>query len=351
MTENKEMKKSNSPPSHEVDKPKIDKPQREYWSSRLAFYFATAGAAIGFGNVWRFPGLSVQYGGGAFFIPYLLALFFIGIPLSILEIGFGQFFQTSDIGVFGGFHHRLRGVGVCSIACGFIVSSYYVVMIGWVVNAFFDSWNPNAPWGNPELTGEEAVSYFYNDVVGMETIVDDGLTPTRLVGKNVAYTALVWCIIFIGTAFGLKTTGRLTYFTMGLPVVLLFIFLARAATLPGAREGVLAYIGEWDTSILRTNGEVWSVACSQVFFSISLTFGILTSYGSHCKRDEPVVLNSCVIVASNSIFSVITGFAVFCSLGHLAHIADIAVTDIPYAGFSLVFGTWPVVLGTLPGGT
>jgi len=110
------------------------------------------------------------------------------------------------------------------------------------------------------------------------------------------------------------------------------------------------YIGEWDTSILRTNGEVWSVACSQVFFSISLTFGILTSYGSHCKRDEPVVLNSCVIVASNSIFSVITGFAVFCSLGHLAHIADISVTDIPYAGFSLVFGTWPVVLATLPGG-
>lgn len=268
MTENKEMKKSISPPSHEVNKPKIDKPQREYWSSRLAFYFATAGAAIGFGNVWRFPGLSVQYGGGgmyhsccscalfyddlvtnarsklcyhiAFFIPYLLALFFIGIPLSILEIGFGQFFQTSDIGVFGGFHHRLRGVGVCSIACGFIVSSYYVVMIGWVVNAFFDSWNPNTPWGNPELTGEEAVSYFYNDIVGMETIVDDDLTPTRLVGKNVAYTALVWCIIFIGTAFGLKTTGRLTYFTMGLPVVLLFIFLARAATLPGAREGVHA---------------------------------------------------------------------------------------------------------------
>lgn len=92
------------------------------------------------------------------------------------------------------------------------------------------------------------------------------------------------------------------------------------------------------------------MACSQVFFSISLTFGILTSYGSHCKRDEPVVLNSCVIVASNSIFSVITGFAVFCSLGHLAHIADISVTDIPYAGFSLVFGTWPVVLATLPGG-
>jgi SNF family Na+-dependent transporter len=95
---------------------------------------------------------------------------------------------------------------------------------------------------------------------------------------------------------------------------------------------------------------VWSVACSQVFFSVTLTFGILTAYGSHCKRDEPAVLNCCVIVASNSIFSILTGFAVFCALGHLAHTAGIAVADIPYAGFSLVFGTWPVVLATLPGG-
>jgi len=136
----------------------------------------------------------------------------------------------------------------------------------------------------------------------------------------------------------------LTYFTMGFPIVLLMVFLFRASTLDGASDGVHAYIGEWDLSVLKTNGEVWSVACSQVFFSISLTFGILTSYGSHCKRNEPAVLNSCVIVASNSMFSIITGFAVFCALGHLAHVNGTSVTDIPYAGFSLVFGTWPVVL-------
>lgn len=72
------------------------------------------------GNVWRFPSLSVEYGGGAFFIPYLMALFILGIPLAILEIGFGQYFQTGDIGVFGGFHPRLRGVGLSSVACGFM---------------------------------------------------------------------------------------------------------------------------------------------------------------------------------------------------------------------------------------
>lgn len=75
--------------------------QRKAWSSRLAFYAATIGAAVGFGNVWRSPALSVRYGGGAFFIPCLLALVLIGIPLTIFEIGFGQYFQTGDIGVFG----------------------------------------------------------------------------------------------------------------------------------------------------------------------------------------------------------------------------------------------------------
>ena len=84
---------------------------RGEWSSRFAFYMATIGAAVGFGNVWRFPGLAVEYGGGAFFVPYLMALFLLGIPLAILEIGFGQYFQTGDIGVFGTFHPRLRGVG------------------------------------------------------------------------------------------------------------------------------------------------------------------------------------------------------------------------------------------------
>uniref|UniRef100_A0A7S4AC14 Transporter n=3 Tax=Pseudo-nitzschia australis TaxID=44445 RepID=A0A7S4AC14_9STRA len=325
-------------------------PTREFWSSATAFYFATAGAAIGFGNVWRFPGLSVKYGGGAFFIPYLLAIFFIGIPLTVLELGFGQFFQTGDIGVFGGFHPRLRGVGVCSLACSFMVSSYYIVLIGWVVNAFVSSWDEDAPWGKPGLTGEEAANYFYNDIVGINTVTDSDLMPTRIVGANVGYTALVWILVYLSLFYNLKTTGRITYVTMGLPFVLLFVFLGRAATLPGASDGVYAYIGKWDTSVLKTDTEVWSVACSQVFFSIGLTFGLLTSFGSHCRRDEPVLFNACVIVTLNSMYSVISGFAIFCALGHLAQMASVSILDLPFQSYDLVFGTWPVVLGTLPGG-
>ena len=102
--------------------------------------------------------------------------------------------------------------------------------------------------------------------------------------------------------------------------------------------------------MLKTDTEVWSVACSQVFFSIGLTFGLLTSFGSHCRQDEPVLFNACVIVTLNSMYSVISGFAIFCALGHLAQLAGVSILELPFGGFDLVFGTWPVVLGTLPGG-
>merc|ERR1712232_1226159 len=110
------------------------------------------------------------------------------------------------------------------------------------------------------------------------------------------------------------------------------------------------YIGIWDMSVLSEEGEVWSIACSQIFFSIGLTFGILTAFGSHCPRDEPAVLNATVVSLSNSMFSFIAGFAVFAALGHLAYLEDKEVLELSYSGFGLVFGTWPVVFRQLPGG-
>jgi SNF family Na+-dependent transporter len=159
------------------------------------------------GNVWRFPSLSVKFGGGAFFIPYLLALVFIGIPLAILEIGFGQFFQTGDIGVFGGFHPRLRGIGLASVACGFMLDTYYAALIAWVFNAFFDSFRDSSPWNDPDVDGTVAIDYFINDVIGAGTLGPDG-RPTRMVWRNVGFCALVWILIYFCIAFGIKWTGR-----------------------------------------------------------------------------------------------------------------------------------------------
>jgi SNF family Na+-dependent transporter len=321
----------------------------DIWSSRSAFYFAAIGAAVGFGNVWRFPALSVEYGGGAFFIPYFMAFFIIGIPILVLEIGFGQFWQTGDVGVFGGFNSRLRGVGVASVACGWMLVIYYSILITWVIKAFFDAFGDVAPWADEGVTGQIAIDYFMAEIIGTSTLGEDG-TATRIVWANVGYLALTWLIIWAGIAFGSKITGRIAYMTMGIPIIVLFIFLFTAIGLEGASDGIKVYIGKWDMSVLTEQGDVWSQATTQIFFSIGVTFGIMTAFGSHCKRHEPAFLNSVVIATANSTFSVISGFAVFAALGHLAFLEGVPVEDLSYGGFSLVFGTWPVVVGTLPGG-
>jgi solute carrier family 6 (neurotransmitter transporter, GABA) member 1 len=182
---------------------------------------------------------------------------------------------------------------------------------------------------------------FLQHIIGMETIGED-LRPTRVVWQNVGYSAISWILIWSCLAFGLKWTGRIAYVSMGLPLVLLFVFLIKAVTLEGASDGVKAYIGEWDMQVLTDRPDVWSTAVSQVFFSLSVTFGTMTAYGSGCPRGEAAFTNACVVGCSDALFSLIAGFAVFAAMGHLAW--------QPYAGFGLVFGTWPVVFGKLAGG-
>jgi SNF family Na+-dependent transporter len=117
----------------------------------------------------------------------------------------------------------------------------YIVV--WLT-AFFDSFGDNAPW-EEDGDGSEAVAYFFNEIIGMDTLREGTLRPTRLVGANVGYAALVWFCVWLCLAFGTEWTGRIAYITMGLPIVFLFIFLFRSIGLEGADDGIEEYIGTW----------------------------------------------------------------------------------------------------------
>lgn len=133
-------------------------PKRERWSGRLSFWFATIGGAVGIGNLWRFPGLCYEYGGGAFFIPYLVALFFIGIPLLTLEFAIGQCFQGGHLVAFNHLSRRFRGVGVAAIFVGFMVTCYYTVILSWGLRYFVDSFQSSYPWTLPEAQLQRCTS-------------------------------------------------------------------------------------------------------------------------------------------------------------------------------------------------
>lgn len=323
--------------------------ERENWSSRAAFISAAIGSAIGFGNIWRFPRLAFEYGGGAFFIPYLMALFLIGIPLLILEISVGQFHQTGDAGAFGSINKRARGLGLASVFCGFVLNCYYSILLAWVCRMFIVSCDGSTGrWRVSNTTNVlEATNFFTNDITGLATV--DGFSPTRLIWQNVLALLFVWLFIFLCLAFGIKWTGRIAYFTVGLPIAMLIVILIRGATLDGAGDGIKQYIGEWDVKVLSENGAVWSEAVSQIFFSIGVTLGIMTAYASYNERNSPVFANSLIIAISNSVYSIIAGFAVFAIVGYIAKESGTAIGELPVGGPSLLFGTVPVALSTLPG--
>lgn len=323
---------------------------REKWSSRSAFIVAAIGAAIGFGNVWRFPYLAFEYGGGAFFIPYLMALFLIGIPILILEIAVGQYYQTGDAGAFGNINKSARGLGLTSVFCVFVLNCYYSAFLVWACRMFVYTFQGSqAGWRDDRVTNYSPSDWFKLVVTGAET-VQDNFVPTRIVWQNVLALIFVWLFIFFCLVFGIKWTGRVAYFTVGIPALVIIVLLIRSASLDGAREGIIEYIGRWDVSQLRKRGDVWSRAVSQIFFSIGVTMGIMTAYASYNKRNSPVFTNSIIISLSNSFFSFVAGFAVFSILGYDAKRQGLNVKDLKNLdGVSLVFSTYPVALDTLQG--
>lgn len=122
------------------------KEDRPRWLSRMTFILAMVGYCVGLGNFWRFPYLCFQWGGAAFFVPYFVCLFFIGLPITLMEMTLGQKFQRGDVGVFRGIHPRLAGVGMASVLAAFMITAYYNIIIGWsLIYLVFGFFSP-LPW-------------------------------------------------------------------------------------------------------------------------------------------------------------------------------------------------------------
>eukprot|EP00397_Hematodinium_sp_SG-2012_P003943 GEMP01003953.1.p1 GENE.GEMP01003953.1~~GEMP01003953.1.p1 ORF type:complete len:830 (+),score=119.35 GEMP01003953.1:60-2549(+) len=329
---------------------------RERWSSRAAFVVAAIGSAIGMGNLWRFPHLCFKFGGGAFFIAYLLSLFFLGIPLLILEVGLGQSFQGGDAVVFGKMHPRLRAVGLASVWASFMFVGYFCVMIAWFVRMFLHSFSTPLPWQEDlyKYSSRGAFSWALQFV--MEANTEKDAVPDSFSFINWACLIFVWLSVWACLFFGIKSTGRSTYFTMGLPVILIIVLLFRGITLKNAGYGLMQYLGKCDWSILTNESSVWSEACTQIFVSIGVTYGVMTAYASYNSTGENVHTNSWIVALSNSAFSIVGGFAVFSSLGHMCYFQSEKFLDgrtltyattlpnttatfdtYPYGGFGLPF--------------
>lgn len=137
-----------------VDGEVVAEPARDRWSSNTSFVIATIGAAIGLGNLWRFPYLCYKWGGAIFFIPYLLCLFLLGIPMMMLEFSLGQVLQKGDIAVWTKLHPRLTGIGLASVMASYLITFYYNVIIAWSLVYLCSSFINPLPWSIQNTTNE-----------------------------------------------------------------------------------------------------------------------------------------------------------------------------------------------------
>ena len=312
---------------------------RDRWSSRTIFLFAAIGSAVGLGNVWRFPFLTHKYGGGAFLIPYLIALILLGIPLLILEFAIGQKLQKGAIGAFKNVHHRLRGIGWSAIFSGFVVVVYYAAVMAWSMIYLVKSFNVNLPWGS------DSEGYFFNSVLQ----ITDGIG--NLGGINISIflgLLAVWVIIYLCVRKGVKSVGKVVMITMPLPIILLVVLLIRGLTLDGAFTGILYYLRP-DFSALFS-AEIWLAATSQIFFTLSLGFGIMIAYSSYNNESQDISGDSFITSISNSIISLLAGFVVFSILGFMATETGVGIADVVASGPGLAFVVFPKALSLMPFG-
>uniref|UniRef100_A0A7M4F6B5 Transporter n=1 Tax=Crocodylus porosus TaxID=8502 RepID=A0A7M4F6B5_CROPO len=298
---------------------------RPKWDNKFQYILSCIGFAVGLGNVWRFPYLCQIYGGGAFLIPYFIALIFEGIPLLHLELAIGQYLRRGSVGIWSTISPYLGGVGIASMVVSFVVGLYYNTILCWVLWYFFNSFQDPLPWStcplNENRTGliEECrastpVNYFwYRRTLNVTTdITESGTTQWWLV----LCLAAAWAVVYLCTIRGIETTGKAIYVTAFFPYLVLTVFLIRGLTLPGAVDG-LVYLFTPNLNILK-NPRVWLDAATQIFFSLSLAFGGLIAFASYNPPKNDCEKDAVTVAVVNSITSLYASIPIFAVLGFKA---------------------------------
>jgi NSS family neurotransmitter:Na+ symporter len=316
--------------------------QRSKWSSQTGFLFAAMGSAIGLGNIWRFPYLAYEKGGGAFLVAYVVALLTAGIPLMLLEFGLGHSMVGSSVVSFWRVNKRLEWFGWwMPLLVMYGIMLYYMVVLGWCLNYV---------WFSLDLAwGKDTQSFFLNSFL---KVSNNAWDLQDIVGPIFVSTALVWLIIwFICYKEVNKGIERACKVFMPALFALTLILVFWGCSLEGAGRGLRYYLTP-DWSKLR-DVTLWTSAYGQIFFSLSIGFGIMITYASYLPRKSNLVQNAIITSVADSAYSFTAGLAVFSVLGYLAHTQNLPATNEAFRqvvkeGPILAFVTYPQAISELP---
>ncbi|XP_047237381.1 solute carrier family 6 member 4b [Girardinichthys multiradiatus] len=343
---------------------------RDKWSKKMDFLLSVIGFAVDLGNVWRFPYICYQNGGGAFLIPYILMAVFGGVPLFYMELALGQFHRTGAISIWKHICPIFKGIGYAICVIALYVSFYYNTIIAWALFYFYSSFSSILPWTNcdnvwntPDCTnyfGVDNVTWtnssrspaeeFYTRNV-LELHKASGLRDVGGVRWQLMLCLfLIFTIVYFSLWKGVRTSGKVVWVTATLPYIVLFILLIRGATLPGAWRGVVFYLKpQWD-KLLETS--VWVDAAAQIFFSLGPGFGVLLALSSYNPFTNNCYRDAIVTSLVNCLTSFVSGFVIFTVLGYMAEMRKVEVEDVAKdKGPSLLFITYPEAIANMMGST
>lgn len=315
----------------------LPEPHRPQWRSRWGFLLAAAGSAIGLGSIWRFAYVCYENGGGAFLIAYFVALATAGIPLMILEYGLGHQMRGSAPLSFAKVSPAWEWLGwwmVVFVMFGIVL--YYAVVIAWCV--CYLGFSVTQAWG------ADPNAFFFQQFLGVTAgpqALGDIQSPILL--ALVIVWAVNWLIVFFGVEHGIERANKLF---MPLLVVLLLALIGWNMTLPGAMEGMRTFLRP-DFSKL-SQPKVWIDAYSQIFFTLSLGFGIMVAYASYLPRKADITQDAWITSLADTAVSIVAGLAVFGTLGYMASTTATPFERVVDHGIGLAFVAYPKAISLLP---
>lgn len=298
------------------------------WSSRLAFILAAAGSAIGLGNVWRFPYLTGENGGGAFVLVYILCVLFLGIPIMMAEIMLGRRGRQSPVNTMRTLaleeerSPHWQYLGWLGMLAAFVILSFYSVVAGWTLAYMFRA----------------AAGVFTGATVDGARAIFQGLTadPERLLAWHTLFMFLTAVVVARGVKSGLEQAVKF----MMPALFLLLVAMIGYAMNTGAYGQAMTYLFTPDFS--KITGQVVLSAMGQAFFSLSLGMGAIMIYGSYLSHTASIARMSFIIAALDTSVALLAGMAIFPLV--------FAYGLEPQSGPGLVFVTLPIAFGQMPGG-
>ncbi|XP_041052082.1 sodium- and chloride-dependent neutral and basic amino acid transporter B(0+)-like [Carcharodon carcharias] len=329
--------------------------ERGNWALKADYLLSVVGYAVGLGNVWRFPFLVYKNGGGAFLIPYLIMLSLAGLPMFFMESSLGQFASLGPPQVWK-VVPILQGVGILMFLVSAFQGLYSNCIISYCLFYFFVSFQSPLPW-------ENCYSWWDSDETCRKTPKGTMITSAGAIvlhrsrsinetGGIVWHLALClllsWLVVFLVLCKGIKFSGKVAYFFVTFPYLGLVLLLIRGVTLEGASQGIEFYIGKRSDFSKLADAEVWKDATTQIFYSLSVSLGGTTALSSYNKFHNDCYTDTIIVGFLNCLTSLLIGFVIFATLGHMSLSVDVPVSEISHSGLGLVFLAYPEALLHLP---